>query len=417
MSVRASSLIFLALNLIIRFVCMAFPVSLIKAQNFPEFNLANWVYIITSLFFFIGSHFFLQEYKKKKIATTGMSLFIFVFALYMTVCGMYTSFAATANPRNALVFYLITLVLVATIFIFEFFETILVMITAELFFTLLLIDSHVDPTQTIYNQLISIILLIGFFLISRYFFTFKNNYYQQVDEIREKNIEIEKASDFKSQLLGTVAHDLRNPLAAVETLAMMMEMDDINAETQESVNLIKTSCRQARSIINDLLEAARNDNTLDFITEKTELNEMLKNMISLWDIKRGNKSINKTSNISPAFAAINIEKFRRVIDNLLENALKFSGDMSRVDITLSQAGTNYVIAIKDQGVGIPAGMLPLIFNPFSKAGRTGLNGEQSTGLGLSIVKQLVEKHNGTIDAESEEGSGSKFTIKLPVLSG
>ena len=394
---------------------MAFPVSLIKAQNFPEFNFANWIYIIICLFFFMGSHFFIQEYKKKKTSTPGMSLFIFVFALYMTVCGMYSSFAANTNPRNALVFYLITLVLVATIFIFEFFETILVMVTAELFFTLLLIDSHVDPTQTIYNQLISIILLIGFFLISRYFFSFKNNYYQQVDEIREKNLEIEKASDFKSQLLGTVAHDLRNPLAAVETLAMMMEMDDIDSGIQESVNLIKTSCQQARSIINDLLEAARNENTLDFTTAKTELNKLLKDILSVWDIKRSNKSINITSTVSPAYALINTEKFRRVIDNLLENALKFSNDRSRVDITLNQAGADFIIAVKDQGVGIPTDMLPLIFNPFSKAGRTGLNGEQSTGLGLSIVKQLVEKHNGTIDAESEEGSGSIFTIKLPVL--
>ena len=415
LSVRASSLVFLSLNLLIRFVCMAFPVSLIKAQNFPEFNLANWIYIITCLFFFIGSHFFIQEYKLKKRATTGMSLFIFVFALYMTICGMYTSFAATSNPRNALIFYLITLILVATIFIFEFFETILVMVTAEVLFTLLLIDSHVDPTQTIYNQLISITLLIGFFLISRYFFTFKNNYYQQVDEIREKNIEIEKASDFKSQLLGTVAHDLRNPLAAVETLAMMMEMDEIDAGTQESVNLIKTSCQQARHIIDDLLEAARNENITEFTTQKTELNSLLRDVINSWNFKRGNKSINIISTVNPAYAAINSEKFRRLMDNLIGNALKFSQDKSNVDISLVQLTSWHVIAVKDNGVGIPADMLPIIFSPFSKAGRTGLNGEQSTGLGLSIVKQLIEKHNGTIDVESEEGVGSIFTIKLPVV--
>ena len=415
LSVRASSLIFLLLNLLIRFVCMAFPVSLIKAQNFPEFNLANWTYIITCLFFYIGSHFFLQQYKQKKASSVSMSLFIFVFALYMTACGMYSSFTVTTNPRNALIFYLITLILVATIFILEFFETILVMFTAEVLFTLLLIDSHVDPTQTIYNQLISIILLIGFFLISRYFFTFKNNYYHQVDEIREKNIEIEKASEFKSQLLGTVAHDLRNPLAAVETLAMMMEMDEIDAGTQENVNLIKTSCQQARNIIDDLLEAARNENTTEFTTIKVDLNVLLREIINAWDIKRGSKSINMVSTVSPAFAAVNTEKFRRLIDNLIGNALKFSRERSNIDITLNQEVSAYIIEVKDHGIGIAANMLPVIFNPFSKAGRTGLNGEQSTGLGLSIVKQLIEKHNGTIDVESEEGSGSVFRIKLPAV--
>ena len=394
---------------------MAFPVSLIKAQNFPEINLANWIYIISSLFFYIGSHFLLDTYKQKQASSGFTSLFVFAFALYIIICGMYSSFAITANPRNALIFYLITLILVAVLFIFEYFETILVMITAELLFTLLLIDSHTDPTEMIYGQLISVILLGGFYLISLYFFSFKNNYYLQVDEIREKNIEIERASEFKSQLLGTVAHDLRNPLAAVETLAMMMEMDEIDAGMQESVNLIKISCQQARGIINDLLEAARNEHIVEFITVKTELNKFLKDIVNAWDIKRGTKSINITSTVSPAFAAINTEKFRRVIDNLLENALKFSNERSRIELTLGETGASYVIAVKDYGVGIPADLLPLIFDPFSKAGRMGLQGEQSTGLGLSIVKQLIEKHNGIIEVESEVDSGSVFSITLPAV--
>lgn len=412
-AVRVFSLIILILNLIIRLVCIAFPVYIVKAQNFPEFSLANWTYIIFGLFFFVVSTFFLQRYQQKKTATAGMSLFIFAFALYIIISGMYSSFVATANPRNALIFYMITLILVAVLFILEYFETILVMITAEILFSLLLIDSHTDPTQTVYDQLLSVVLLCGFYLTSRYFFSFKNSYYKQVDEIQEKNLEIQQASAFKSQLLGTVAHDLRNPLAAVETLAMMIEMDEIDAALQENVNLIKTSCQQARTIIDDLLEAARTENINEFNTAGTDLNSLLKDVTDTWEFKRGNKGLLFTSTVEPAYAAINLEKFRRVMDNLIGNALKFSKEGTRVNVTLSQLQNNFVIEVKDQGIGIPAAMLPLIFNPFSKAGRTGLNGEQSTGLGLSIVKQLVERHNGTIAVESEEGLGSVFRVTLP----
>jgi signal transduction histidine kinase len=85
-----------------------------------------------------------------------------------------------------------------------------------------------------------------------------------------------------------------------------------------------------------------------------------------------------------------------------------------VEVILTRKDQLVVIEIRDHGIGIPANKLPIIFDPFSKAGRTGLKGEQSTGLGLSIVKQIVEKHNGTIEVESEEGKGSTFRIILPV---
>jgi signal transduction histidine kinase len=268
----------------------------------------------------------------------------------------------------------------------------------------------------IYNQLISLILLSGFYLISRYFYSYKANYYLQLLEIKEKNLEIERGSEFKSQLLGTVAHDLRNPIAAVETIAMMMEMDEIDAELQENLDMIKASCVQARTIIDELLESARNQNSTEFITLKTELNEFLQDIIDNWKIQKGTKNIELISRALPAYAQLNHEKFQRVLDNLVGNALKFSKEKSRVEVILSKTDKQIIIEVKDHGIGIPKDKLPIIFEAFTKAGRTGLKGEQSTGLGLSIVKQIVEKHNGKIEVESEEKKGSVFKIWLPVFS-
>jgi signal transduction histidine kinase len=414
LSVRIGSIIFLLLNLIIRILYQVFPVSLTRAENFPEFNLTNWAFIVLTLIFYILSNVLIENYKKTTKATAIMSLFVFAFSLYIILCGMFSSFMPSSNPRNALTLYLIALTVISLLCVFEYYETIILVIATEILFTTLLIQNHTDPTEMVYNQLVSVVLLGGFYLISRYFFLYKANYYLQVIEIKEKNMEIEKGSEFKSQLLGMVAHDLRNPIAAVESIAMMMEMDDIDKETQDNLNLMKASCVKARSIIDELLEAARNENAIEFVTDKTELNKLLKDIIDVWKKQKEANNIELISSVSPAYAQIDQEKFHRVLDNLIGNAVKFSKEKSKIEIFLKKKSSQIIIEVKDYGIGIPKDKLPYIFDPFTKAGRTGLKGEQSTGLGLSIVKQIVEKHKGKIEVDSEEGEGSVFRVVLPV---
>jgi two-component system sensor histidine kinase VicK len=416
-AIRGASMIFLLLNVVIRILYLIFPVSLTKAQNFPEFNFSNWVFIIITPVFLIASNLFIGGFKNHKKATTGMSLLVFLFALYIIVCGMYSSFIATSDPGNALTLYLVALSLISVIFVFEYYETVLLLIAVEFFFTSLLFYSQTPATDMLYNQLISAILLSGFYFTSRYFFTYKANYYLQVIETREKNSEIEKASEFKNQVLGMVAHDLRNPIAAVESIAMMMELDEVNEDTQDNINMMKASCIKARSIIDDLLEAARNENIAVFETQNIELNQWLNNIVSEWKLQPGNNvNVLFSSSASAVSALINHDKFHRVIDNLISNAVKFSKDRDIVDVRLSKQNDTVIIEVQDYGMGIPTAMLPEIFNQFSKAGRTGLRGEKSTGLGLSIVRQIIEKHKGTTSVTSTEGQGSTFRITLPVTN-
>ena len=104
------------------------------------------------------------------------------------------------------------------------------------------------------------------------------------------------------------------------------------------------------------------------------------------------------------------------MDNLISNALKFSKDNDKIEIRLDKENKMAIIEVKDHGLGIPKDMLPHLFERFSKAGRTGIHGEESTGLGLSIVKQILERHKGEIEVDSIENQGSTFTIKLPALN-
>lgn len=415
--VRLGSAVFLLLNLTIRILYQVFPKSLFQAENFPAFNLINWAFIVLTFIFYVLSNLLIENYKKNEKATAIMSLFVLVFSLYIIISGMFSCFISFSNSRNAFTLYLIALTIISLLFVFEYYETIILIIAAELLFTTLLIQNHTNATEMVYNQFVSAVLLTGFYLISRYFFIYKANYYLQMIEIKEKNIEIEKGSEFKSQLLGMVAHDLRNPIAAVESIAMIMEMEDIDEETKDNLNLMKSSCVKARSIIDELLEAARNENVIEFVTQKTELNKLLKDIIDVWKKQNGaKKNIELISSVNPVYAQIDHEKFYRVLDNLTDNAIKFSQEKSKVEIFLNKKNTHITIEVKDYGIGIPKDKLPLIFDPFTKAGRTGLKGEQSTGLGLSIVKQIIEKHKGKIEVESEEGRGSMFTIVLPESS-
>jgi len=415
-SVRTASFIFLTLNIIIRILYYAFPVSLTKAQNFPEFNYINWIFICVTPFFYMFSHMMVQHLKSTKRATTTMALFVFIFALYIIGCGMYSSFISTSDPSNALTLYLIALSIISFLFVFEYYETIILLIGVEMLFTTLLFHAQAGPTEMTHNQLISAILLCGFYLTSRYFFSYKASYYGQIVEIRLKNAEIEKANTFKNQVLGTVAHDLRNPIAAVESLAMMMELEDIDEDTQDNLTMMRESCVKARTIIDDLLDAARSENNNQLDTTKTELNGLLQGIVNTWKIQQGGKTnVVLMSNAKSVYAMINHEKFPRVMDNLISNALKFSKETDNVEVHLNREKNNIIIQVKDHGLGIPKDMIPKLFERFSGAGRTGLKGEQSTGIGLSIVKDIVESHGGKISVSSVENEGSTFTIVLPLV--
>ena len=100
------------------------------------------------------------------------------------------------------------------------------------------------------------------------------------------------------------------------------------------------------------------------------------------------------------------------MDNLISNAIKFSGD-SNVEISLQALNSQVIINVKDFGMGIPNDLLPFVFDRFSKASRKGIRGEESVGLGLSIVRQIIKKQGGEIEVDSVEKHGTTFTIKLP----
>lgn len=241
------------------------------------------------------------------------------------------------------------------------------------------------------------------------------NHYIQVQQIEEKNELLEQAALAKTDILSIVAHDLRNPLSNIEMLVSMSLNDDLPAEeNREHLNLILSSCRSSRTIINDLIEFARDNDSQTMQTQKAIMQDFLTGIYLEWKQHlSSSRSLLLTMEDKPISAHINPEKLRRVIDNLISNAVKFTHQNGKIRIELHHVNGLAKISINDDGVGIPKNLMPYIFDRFSRAGRSGLHGETSIGLGLSITKKIVTQHKGTIQASNNE-RGTTFSVELPV---
>ncbi|MFD2871061.1 sensor histidine kinase [Mucilaginibacter ximonensis] len=416
--VKVISLVNFLLNISLRLIVLTYDIPTDRIKHYDEFNDANILASILNPIFCLLSIVLIAQYERGKPKHILSQILVLLFGLFILFSGMRATFFAMHNPRNTMLMYLIGVVITGAFFTFEFFETILITVVAGICFNVLLPHYQEGASEIIMNNLGSLVVLVVFYCISRFSFSYRADNYLKLKAIEEKNVEIETASRLKNEILGIVAHDLRNPLAAIRVLATIMEDDrTINADNKENVQMIKASCDKANAIINDLIETAHNDKDNVFDIEEVELNQYLLKIVDEWaKNKTGHTNILYYGTNKPIYTHINTEKMQRVMDNLISNAVKFSKDGDHVEIRLRVDDFGQIfIDIKDFGMGIPEAMLPYIFDRFSRASRRGLRGEESVGLGLSIVKQIVEKHGGSIEVSSAEEKGTTFTIHMTAV--
>lgn len=379
-----------------------------------EYDMANWISLIVTPIFYVGSIQIIRFYEEDKKYVSFAQVFVFLFTLFVILNTMRATFYSMHNPRNTLVMYMLGLIIGGVFFTFEYFETIaLTLIVGACFMITITFYQH-EFNELFLNDLASFVLLSIFFSMSRLTYSYRADNFLKLKAIEEKNNEIETAGQVKNEILGVVAHDLRNPLAAIKTIALLMELDEtINEDNKDNLQMIKASCDKATTIINDLLETAHNELAADFELVKIELNKFLLLIVDEWlKNKKDKVNILYYGTKQPTYVLINKEKIQRVMDNLISNAVKFSGTSEHIEILLNEENDNIYISVKDFGMGIPEDLLPYIFDRFSKASRKGIRGEESVGLGLSIVRQIIRKHDGEIVVNSTEKVGTTFTFIL-----
>ena len=218
----------------------------------------------------------------------------------------------------------------------------------------------------------------------------------------------------KDRILRTVAHDLRNPIGGIASLTSVLLLDDLNSEQIELLGLIKETSNNSLELINEILEVTDNG-VSQLKRELADINPLLTRSVELLRFKAAEKDqqIKLTVLDEPENLLISREKIWRVISNLITNAIKFSPVGGVIHVSASINKSELRLAVKDTGIGIPEDVRDKVFNMFTEAKRPGTAGEKSFGLGLSISKQIVESHDGTIWFESSGETGTTFYISLP----
>lgn len=241
------------------------------------------------------------------------------------------------------------------------------------------------------------------------------------DLIKKQNEELKLLNSEKDKLFAIIAHDLRSPFHAFLNLTEIIieEFDELTKEEiLEINNALLDSAKKTYDLLGELLDWGRfNQGVMEY--DPVVLNlysiiehrcETLKNNATLKDIKV-NIDIEKSINVSA-----DRKMLSSVITNLLSNAIKFTPRGGKIEISAELISQNFVrISIKDSGIGIPESMINKLFKMQERTGRKGTEGESSSGLGLLLCKEFVEKMGGTISVQSKEGEGSMFIYTLPVV--
>jgi two-component system sensor histidine kinase/response regulator len=243
--------------------------------------------------------------------------------------------------------------------------------------------------------------------------------HQQRKEIEWQRRELQILNAEKDKFYSIIAHDLRSPFMGFLGMTRILDEELPCLEMAEVRNTIKdmrSSAETVYGLLEDLLQWARMEQGLiPFNPEEVQLRPIVdESMVTALEpaVMKGVEIIADVPDHLLVFADVNI--VQTVIRNLVSNAVKFTPKGGKVTISARATGGNTVeISVKDSGIGMSRAMVDVLFRFGVETNRQGTEGEPSTGLGLIICKDLVEKHGGKLRAESEEGKGSDFTFTLP----
>jgi PAS domain S-box len=230
---------------------------------------------------------------------------------------------------------------------------------------------------------------------------------------------LEDANRRKDQFLATLSHELRTPMTAVLGWARMLKLGLSESEAREAIDAIEKSAEAQAQIIEDVLDASRiTVGKMTFKPAPVEVGPVLRAAMTTVHPAAAAKGIEILASVPPLLPRVlgDEGRLQQIVWNLLGNAVKFTPKGGTITIRVAVIGSVLRLTVQDTGKGIEPGYLPHVFEPFSQEDSTSTRAHQGLGMGLSIVRALVELHGGRIRAASEgAGRGATFTVDLPAI--
>jgi signal transduction histidine kinase len=226
----------------------------------------------------------------------------------------------------------------------------------------------------------------------------------------------------KSNFVASVSHELKTPLSLLSLFSEILELGRVKDEEKklEYYRIIRHESLRLNKMIDNILDFSKIEagrKTYNFA--EADMAEVIENVLSSYRYQISNSGFDVQTNIQPRLPPVLIDReaMAQAISNLLDNAIKYSGEVKQLAIAAEKVGSNLFVEIADHGIGIPRAEQEKIFEKFYRVGNGLVHDVKGSGLGLSLVMHIIEAHKGTISVESDVGKGSRFTILLPLRRG
>ncbi|MEM6299244.1 MAG: HAMP domain-containing sensor histidine kinase, partial [Bacteroidota bacterium] len=240
---------------------------------------------------------------------------------------------------------------------------------------------------------------------------------ERKEEIEYQNEQLYELNAEKDGLISIVAHDLKAPLNKVDGFAQLIPLvGEMNSEQKSYLKKINRATTNGRRLIRDLLDILATEN-MGSSTEASQfiLSQMISFSLEGFIERASQKNIDLTYQYDHADESVVTDRtfLERILDNLVSNAIKFSERNTEVEVRTSLDKDMFCLEVSDQGPGISEDDQKMMFRKFQRLSAQPTGGEASTGLGLSIIKALVERLHGRIEVDSKLGEGTRFSVFLP----
>src|SRR3989442_3664913 len=239
--------------------------------------------------------------------------------------------------------------------------------------------------------------------------------------LEESNQKLTELDQVKSRFFANISHELRTPLTLlIAPLENLLHRFNVDRDTKELLGTMHSNGMRLLKLINDLLDLVRLESgRMEVKHDPLEVSEFVKGLASAARQVADDKRMRLQTFIAPELGAVlgDRDKLEKIVLNLVFNALKFTPSGGRVDLRAEKQGEQFVLIVADTGMGISEKNLPFVFDRFWQADGSSKRKYQGVGIGLSLVKELVEIQGGTVEVLSQENKGTTFTVRLPYEPG